>query len=209
MTIGTACQWFFIRAVRDKAIRAGGKAPPEARLPVGMAGALVCPIGLLWFALSSYSEMTFFMPLIGIMIFGVGVSQPLYSKVQLTISRYSSSLVFGDSWWLVSQDTQLLPWRVIPSSGVFGQLGSRSLPIQYVYLFSLSLYACHSLISDVPRTRSSQSHKYPSWSSSCNGTNTIRTLFLRIKVEESINVFKMRTIDRMKLRVCILSSDTN
>jgi hypothetical protein len=129
MTIGTACQWFFIRAVRDKAIRAGGKAPPEARLPVGMAGALVCPIGLLWFALSSYSEMTFFMPLIGIMIFGVGVSQPLYSEVELTISRYSFSPAFGDSWWPLSQDTQLLPWPVIPSSGVSGQLASPSLPI--------------------------------------------------------------------------------
>jgi len=137
MTIGTACQWFFIRAVRDKAIRAGGKAPPEARLPVGMAGALVCPIGLLWFALSSYSEMTFFMPLIGIMIFGVGVSQPLMIRVKLMISRCSSSLVFGDSWWLVSQDTQLLPWRATPSLGVFGQLGSHSLPILYVDLFSL------------------------------------------------------------------------
>jgi hypothetical protein len=136
MTIGTACQWFFIRAVRDKAIRAGGKAPPEARLPVGMAGALVCPIGLLWFALSSYSGMTFFMPLIGIMIFGVGVSQPSIVWVRLIVSRYSSSLVFGDSWWLVSQDTQLLPWRVIPLSDVFGQLGSHSLPIQYVHPIS-------------------------------------------------------------------------
>lgn len=74
MTIGTACQWFFIRGVRDKAIKAGGKAPPEARLPVGMAGAIICPIGLLWFALSSFPEMTFFMPLVGILIFGVGVS---------------------------------------------------------------------------------------------------------------------------------------
>jgi hypothetical protein len=132
MTIGTACQWFFIRAVRDKAIRAGGKAPPEARLPVGMAGALVCPIGLLWFALSSYSEMTFFMPLIGIMIFGVGVSQPLMIRVSLMISRCSFSHVYGDSWWLVSQDTQLLPWRVIHWSDAFGQRGSHSLPIQYV-----------------------------------------------------------------------------
>ena len=134
MTMGTACQWFFIRAVRDKAIRAGGKAPPEARLPVGMAGALVCPIGLLWFALSSYCEMTFFMPLIGIMIFGVGVSQGLLTWVELMISRYSFSHVYGDFWWLVSQDTQLLRWQVIRWSGVFGPLGSHSLPIQYVYL---------------------------------------------------------------------------
>jgi len=147
MTIGTACQWFFIRAVRDKAIRAGGKAPPEARLPVGMAGALVCPIGLLWFALSSYPEMTFFMPLIGIMIFGVGVSHLLMVSIELMISRSSFSPVYGDSWWLVSHDTQLLPWQVIPSSGVFGQLGSHSLPILYVHLFSSPSCGIHSLIS--------------------------------------------------------------
>lgn len=134
MTMGTACQWFFIRAVRDKAIRAGGKAPPEARLPVGMAGALICPIGLLWFALSSYPEMTFFMPLIGIMIFGVGVSQALMMiLVELMVSRYSFSHVYGDSWWPVSLDTQLLPWLAIPSSDVSGQLDSRFSPIRYVH----------------------------------------------------------------------------
>lgn len=83
MTLGTACQWFFIRKVRDKAIRAGGKAPPEARLPVGMAGAIIVPIGLLWFALSSFPAMTYFMPLVGILIFGVGVSEkPLFSFTQ-------------------------------------------------------------------------------------------------------------------------------
>jgi len=74
---------------------------------------------------------------------------------------------------------------------------------------SLSIHACQSLILDVPRTRCSQSDKYPSWSSSCNGTNPIRTLLLRIKVEESIDVFKVRTIHRMNERICILSSDTD
>ena len=71
------------------------------------------------------------------------------------------------------------------------------------------MYPYQKLIADVPWTRRSQSDKYPSWSSSCNGTNPIRALLLRIKVEESIDVFKVRTIDWMNERICILRSDTN
>jgi hypothetical protein len=74
MVIGTATQPLFIRGIRDKAVMAGGKAPPEARLPVGMAGAVLAPLGLLWFALSSFSKMPWIMPMIGTLIFGVGVS---------------------------------------------------------------------------------------------------------------------------------------
>jgi hypothetical protein len=74
MVIGTATQPLFIRGIRDKAVMAGGKAPPEARLPVGMAGAVLAPLGLLWFALSSFSKRPWIMPMIGTLIFGVGVS---------------------------------------------------------------------------------------------------------------------------------------
>lgn len=79
MVIGTATQPLFIRNIRDKGIKAGGKAPPEARLPVGMAGAVVAPLGLLWFALSSFRKMPWIMPMIGTLIFGVGVSRPRMS----------------------------------------------------------------------------------------------------------------------------------
>lgn len=79
MVIGTATQPIFIRRVKDKAVLAGGKAPPEARLPVGMAGAIVAPVGLLWFALCSFSKMPWIMPMIGTLIFGIGVRQPISS----------------------------------------------------------------------------------------------------------------------------------
>jgi hypothetical protein len=71
------------------------------------------------------------------------------------------------------------------------------------------MYPDQKLIADVPRTRRSQSDKYTSWSRSCNGSDPIRTLLLRIKVEESINVFKVRAIGRINEVECILSSDTN
>lgn len=75
MVIGTATQTLFVRGIKDKSIIAGGKAPPEARLPVGMAGAILAPLGLLWFSLSSFQKMPWIMPMIGTLIFGIGVSQ--------------------------------------------------------------------------------------------------------------------------------------
>lgn len=74
MVIGTCTQPLFIRGIRDKGIKAGGKAPPESRLLVGMAGAVLAPLGLIWFALSSFRKMPWIMPMIGTLIFGVGVS---------------------------------------------------------------------------------------------------------------------------------------
>ena len=74
MIIGTATQPLFVLFIRDRATLAGGKAPPESRLPVGMAGAVLVPIGLLWFAITSFKAMPWIMPMIGVFIFGLGVS---------------------------------------------------------------------------------------------------------------------------------------
>lgn len=75
MVIGTATQPLFITRIKDKGIRAGSKPAPETRLPVGMAGAILAPLGLVWFALSSFRKMPWIMPMIGTLIFGVGVSR--------------------------------------------------------------------------------------------------------------------------------------
>lgn len=107
MVIGTATQPIFIRRVKDNAVLAGGKAPPEARLPVGMAGAIVAPLGLLWFALSSFAKMPWIMPMIGTLIFGIGVGVAVQSR-RLTPSRSTSSpasLAFS------SRRTQSTPHR--------------------------------------------------------------------------------------------------
>ena len=73
MILGTATLWLFVRNIKDRASLHNGKAPPEARLPVGMAGAVLVPVGLLWFSVTSFARMPFIMPMIGTFIFGVGV----------------------------------------------------------------------------------------------------------------------------------------
>ncbi len=74
MILGTSTQWLFVRNIRDRATLHNGKAPPEARLPVGMGGAILVPVGLLWFSVTSFAKMPWIMPMIGTFIFGVGVS---------------------------------------------------------------------------------------------------------------------------------------
>ncbi|RSH91579.1 hypothetical protein EHS25_009878 [Saitozyma podzolica] len=100
MVIGTATQPLFIRGIRDKAVMAGGKAPPEARLPVGMAGAVLAPLGLLWFALSSFSKMPWIMPMIGTLIFGVGsvyIFTCVFGFLVATYPKYAASAMAGNT----------------------------------------------------------------------------------------------------------------
>lgn len=73
MILATLSQVFWVRRIRDQAALHGGKAPPEARLPVGMAGAVLVPVGLLWFSLTSFAKMPWIMPLLGTVVFGFGV----------------------------------------------------------------------------------------------------------------------------------------
>jgi len=181
MTIGTASQWFFIQAVRDKAIRAGGKAPPEARLPVGMAGALICPIGLLWFALSSYSGMTFFMPLIGIMIFGIGVSRIMWG---FDVADRQSVFVFTCVWGFLVASFPRYAASAMAGNTLVRCLWAAGFPLFADPVSRTALYTVHIDDLDVSWLGSGQSDQYLSWSCCGNGTYPFRTLFFRIKVEE-------------------------
>jgi len=91
MIIATCTQPFWAARVRDAAIKNGGKAPPEVRLEIGMAGALLVPIGLLWFALSSYAKINFIMPLAGTLIFGIGAAFVFSSVFGFLISTYAKN----------------------------------------------------------------------------------------------------------------------
>jgi hypothetical protein len=51
----------------------GGKAPPEARLLMGMAGAIVTPIGLFIFTFTTYKSVPWIIPILGTIFFGMGI----------------------------------------------------------------------------------------------------------------------------------------
>lgn len=87
MILATLSQVFWVKQIRNQAALNGGKAPPEARLPVGMAGAILVPAGLLWFSLSSFSKMPWIMPLLGTVVFGCGVSPLRGGLADRTLNR--------------------------------------------------------------------------------------------------------------------------
>ncbi|KLT42114.1 MFS transporter [Cutaneotrichosporon oleaginosum] len=100
MVLGTATQPLFIARIKDKGIRAGTKPAPETRLPVGMAGAILAPVGLLWFALSSFRKMPWIMPMLGTLIFGVGsvyIFTCVFGFLVSTYPKYAASAMAGNT----------------------------------------------------------------------------------------------------------------
>lgn len=51
----------------------GGAAPPEARLPPGLLGSILIPVGMFWFAWTNGSNVHWIVPIIGSGVFGAGI----------------------------------------------------------------------------------------------------------------------------------------
>jgi len=64
--------WFNAKYVKI-ADKEGGIAPPEARLHMAMVGGILLPIGLFWFAWTTYSSIHWIVPLLGTVPFGTGM----------------------------------------------------------------------------------------------------------------------------------------
>ncbi|EKM55718.1 uncharacterized protein PHACADRAFT_256541 [Phanerochaete carnosa HHB-10118-sp] len=66
-----------------------GKAPPEARLYMPMMGALMCPLGLFWFAWTSLPPVPWIVPILGGFPFGCGIAQIMQGVVQYIMDAYT------------------------------------------------------------------------------------------------------------------------
>ena len=66
----------------------GGNAPPEARLPPCMLGSLMLPIGLFWFAWTSYPSIHWSVCIIGTAPFGFGTVLVFLSIMNYLIDAY-------------------------------------------------------------------------------------------------------------------------
>jgi hypothetical protein len=66
-----------------------GKAPPEARLPPSMIGAVALPIGLFWFAWTCNPPVHWIVPLIGTAPFGFGMVLVFLSIMNYLIDAYT------------------------------------------------------------------------------------------------------------------------
>jgi len=66
----------------------GGPPPPETRLYIGMAGAITVPIGLFWFAFTTYPSVHWIVPILGSIPFGCGTIWVFTSVFTFLVTTY-------------------------------------------------------------------------------------------------------------------------
>ncbi|KAK3196540.1 Efflux pump fub11 [Lecanicillium sp. MT-2017a] len=76
------------RYARVAAASPGGMAPPEARLPPGIVGSILLPIGLFWFAWTTQTSIHWIVPIIGSGFFGCGIVLVFLSLMNYLIDSY-------------------------------------------------------------------------------------------------------------------------
>lgn len=63
-----------MRLIKEREVATGeiGGSEPEFRLPPAIVGAVLVPIGLFWFAWTTYASVHWIVPIIGSAVFGMG-----------------------------------------------------------------------------------------------------------------------------------------
>lgn len=75
----------YTRLVKNKG---NGVAEPEFRLPVAMVGAVLLPIGMFWFAFTTPPSIHWIVPILGTVVFGVGISYIFTAVFTYTTHAY-------------------------------------------------------------------------------------------------------------------------
>ncbi|KHN96244.1 Major facilitator superfamily domain, general substrate transporter [Metarhizium album ARSEF 1941] len=70
------------------AAKCGGTAPPEARLPPAVAGGVLLPVGLFWFAWTNGTNVHWVVPIIGSSVFAAGLVLVFLSLLNYLIDSY-------------------------------------------------------------------------------------------------------------------------
>src|SRR5699024_10315360 len=73
MTVATVGSIFDNGRYQRAAKKAGGMAPPEARLPPALVGSILLPVGLFWFAWTNGNSVHWVVPIIGSGFFAAGI----------------------------------------------------------------------------------------------------------------------------------------
>lgn len=72
MSIGVLSEPFW-RSLYNKLSLKNGGSRPEFRLPQAMAGGILTPIGMFWFAFTNYSSIHYIVPILSGLPFGAGI----------------------------------------------------------------------------------------------------------------------------------------
>jgi multidrug resistance protein len=89
MTIGVVYSIFDNERYANVEKKYNGEAPPEARLPPAMAGAVALPIGMFWFAWTNYPSIHWIVCIIATAPFGFGMVLVFLSSMNYLIDSYT------------------------------------------------------------------------------------------------------------------------
>lgn len=76
-------------AYQKKLAKNPGKAKPEGRLAPAMIGSVVLPIGLFWFAWSTYPHVHWIVGIFGAVLFGFGQVLLFISLINYVVDAYT------------------------------------------------------------------------------------------------------------------------
>ena len=87
LAVATMPYWarHYTRLVQTKG---NGVAEPEFRLPVAMVGSICLPIGMFWFAFTTYRSVPWIVPILGTVVFGFGISYIFTAVFTYTTHAY-------------------------------------------------------------------------------------------------------------------------
>ncbi|GJJ13986.1 hypothetical protein Clacol_008243 [Clathrus columnatus] len=86
---------------RKIVIKNKGRPPPEARLLIGMAGAVIAPISLFWLAFTTYPHVHWIVPILSTILLGVSVLYTFTSIFTFLVAAYrpyAASAMAGNSF---------------------------------------------------------------------------------------------------------------
>ncbi|UPL01871.1 hypothetical protein LCI18_012805 [Fusarium solani-melongenae] len=86
-----ACPLLALQLVRYSSLVAetqGVGPPPEARLPPAIVGAVAIPIGMFWFAWTTYPSIHWVVPIVGSVFFGAGLVLVFASLINYLVDSY-------------------------------------------------------------------------------------------------------------------------
>lgn len=136
--IAAATQPLFNRAYARTSALHAGNAPPEARLLMGMYGAVMAPIGLLLLGLTAYSSIHWIVPIVLSSLFGWGLVYAYTSTFTYLVDAYRpvAASALASNSFLRSSFAAGFPLFGLPLYERLGAVGGTCLLAGLLFLFT-------------------------------------------------------------------------
>ncbi|KZV88124.1 MFS general substrate transporter [Exidia glandulosa HHB12029] len=129
MIISLLSQPYWIALHRRKVAEYNGHPPPEVRLYIGMAGAIMFPVGLFWIAFTTYKSVHWSVPMVASILFGTGtvyIFTTVFTFLVTAYRPYAASAMAGNSF-LRSAFAAAFPLFAGPMYNKLGTVGATAL----------------------------------------------------------------------------------